>query len=79
MLTPLEAREAAALGWQLCEVYDLEIARPRLMVLPLDFVRPGVNSQTAQDAVIRMAKSGNQLAIRTLTLIAQYNMKKGKK
>ncbi len=78
-LTPQESAEAAALGWQLCEVYDLENSKFRLMALPLNFTRRGTHSQSIKAVIVHLAKQGHPLAIKTLTLIAQYNFKKAKK
>lgn len=75
MLTPLEAQQAAAMGWQLCEVFDLSLNRLRLMALPADFSRPA-SSERVQAHVMKLAKNNDPVAIKTLTAIAQYNMRK---
>ena len=71
MLKEHEVLEAAAMNWQLCEVYDLDKNRCVLTILPVKF-----DSACAEDAmkfVVQHAKNRHPLALRALTLIAQYN------
>lgn len=80
MFNELETQQAAAMGWQLCRVYDPHKRVLILAVLPLSFDK--CSAPAAYAAVVEMAKSRNPLAIRALTLIAQFNAprpKKGKK
>ena len=76
MLTKTESEQARAQGWQLCEVYDAQQSRLQLAILPADFGR--LNSEQAFQAVTALAKQQNPLAIKALTLIAQFNLKRKK-
>ena len=77
MLTEAEAGQAKSLGWQLCEVYCLQKEHLLLVVLPTTPMHR--NAEEAMNAVVWLAKNRNEVAIRALTLISQYNMKKGQK
>lgn len=60
LLTPEETAQAKALGWGLCEVYDLGTARFRIQVWPAD----------KMDYVVHLAKRHDALALKALRLIA---------
>ena len=70
LLTILETAEAAAQGWSLNHVYDLETSRWRVMVLGMP------SAEVASQRVIAAARVGNQLAQKTLSLVMNSN--KGK-
>lgn len=76
MLDAVETQQAAAMGWELREVYDLKTNRMELAVLPLSLEN---NSAPATYRyVVEMAKRRNAVALRALNLIAQYNLPKEK-
>lgn len=76
MLDAVETQQAAAMGWELREVYDLKTKRMELAVMPLSLEN---NSAPATfNFVVDLAKRRNAIAIKALSLIAQYNMSKGK-
>jgi hypothetical protein len=68
MLTPDEARQAAELGWRLCDVYDLNKRRWLLTVMPVDF--PARPARAAQLDVIVQAKQRVKVAVKALKLIS---------
>jgi hypothetical protein len=74
MLNQSETEQARSMGWQLCEVYDTQQGRLTLTVLPTDFKR--ASSEQALQHVTAMAKQRHPLAIKALTLIAQFNLKR---
>lgn len=69
MLNEHEAREAAAMGWQLCEVWDERKKVLLLAILPTSFEK--LSTSDAIRLVTTMAKQHNPLAIKALTLVAQ--------
>jgi|JI9StandDraft_2_1071091.scaffolds.fasta_scaffold444540_2 hypothetical protein len=68
MLTPNETRQAAELGWKLCDVYDLAKRRWLLTVMPVDF--PARPARAAQLDVIMQAKQRVKVAVKALKLIS---------
>ncbi len=68
MLTPDETRQAAELGWMLCDVYDLAKRRWLLTVMPVDF--PARPARAAQLDVIVQAKQRVKVAVKALKLIS---------
>lgn len=76
MLDAVEREQAAAMGWELREVFDLKTGRMELAVLPLDFER--ADASAAYRYVVTLAKGRHVLAIKALTLMAQYNLPKPK-
>lgn len=68
MLTPDETRQAAELGWELCDVYDLAKKRWLLTVMPVDF--PARPARAAQLDVITQAKQRVKVAVKALKLIS---------
>lgn len=70
LLTILEAEEAAAQGWSLNHVYDLEAARWRIMVLGMP------SAEATSRMVVASARVGSRLAQKALSLVMNSN--KGK-
>ena len=68
MLTPDETRQAAELGWHMCDVYDLAKKRWLLTVMPVDF--PARPARAAQLDVIVQAKQRVKVAVKALKLIS---------
>lgn len=68
MLTPDETRQAAELGWCMCDVYDLAKKRWLLTVMPVDF--PTRPARAAQIDVITQAKQRVKVAVKALKLIS---------
>ena len=71
-LTPEETSLAAAQGWQLCEVYDMQKKRCSLELLPTNFERASQAQVVA--AITARAKTGDVLAVKALTLVARSNL-----
>ncbi len=76
-LSAAEASEARSLGWGLYEVYCLDKQQVLLTVLPVSDVYR--NADDAMKAVVWLAKSRNETALKALTLISKHNIAKGKK
>ncbi len=76
MLSQIESQQAALMGWQLCEVYDLKKKKLTLQVLPTDFKR--FSSVTAMRLVTALAKRRDPVCVKALTLIAKHNIKRRK-
>lgn len=72
MLTAEEAQHAAAQGWQLAEVWCLTKKRLLLTALPVDFKRHQVPQ--VQAGVVQLAKKGDRVALRALSLISKSNV-----
>lgn len=68
MLTPDEKRQAAELGWELCDVFDLAKKRWVLAVMPVDF--PARPVREAQLAVIDQARQRVKVAVKALKIIS---------
>jgi len=64
------------MGWDLCEVYDTQQSRLMLAILPVDFKQATL--EQAYQHVTTLAKQGNPLALKALTSIAQFNLKRKK-
>lgn len=77
MFTAAERERAALMNWSLCEVYDLQVQKVKLMILPVDFSKS--TSHRAQAQVVALAKGGDALAMKALTLISRSNVYKRKK
>lgn len=71
-LTAEELRHAEAHGWTLAEVYDPEHHRVTLSVLPVVFA--GTNAADMLRHVIGLAKKGDPVALKALTLVAKSNV-----
>ncbi len=69
LLTIEEDKAAAAQGWQLCHVWDLETCKNRVMVLA------SPSAEAAGQFVVNQARMGNALAQKALSLIMQSNQK----
>lgn len=76
-LSAAEANEAHSLGWGLYQVYCLDKQQILLTVLPANNVYR--NADEAMKAVVWLAKSRNETALKALTLISKHNIAKGKK
>lgn len=74
-LTREEKAQAATQGWGLYHVYDAVSCRWHLGVLPTEFTASKGAAQALQH-VVSMAKTNNQLCIKALRLMAQFNMRK---
>ena len=59
LMTPEEDKAAAAQGWALCHVYELEAQKWVVRVLPAG----------AASVVVNLAKEGNSLAVKALRLV----------
>ena len=70
-LTKEERAEAAAQGWGLFQIYDLDKCRWHMNVLPLSF--GGHTAAQAQGLVINQARARHPLSMRALRLMSQYN------
>lgn len=71
-LTADEVRHAERHGWTLAEVYDPEQRRVMWSVLPVAFIETSVPAMTRH--VIELAKRGDTVAIKALTMIAKSNI-----
>lgn len=71
-LTKEERAEAAAQGWGLFHIYDMEKSRWHVNVLPLSFGEHNTVAK-AQAHVINQARARHPLSIKALQLMAQYN------
>ncbi|WP_087746378.1 MULTISPECIES: hypothetical protein [unclassified Acidovorax] len=69
LLTNQESAHAAALGWNLCPVYDMDKARWALEALPTD--HPASSAVAAQARIYNLALSGDAVAVKTLQLIVR--------
>lgn len=72
MLTADEQKEAARLGWVLCDVYDLAKKRCVLTVMPVDFPQRSVRD--VQLAFIEQARNRIAVASKALKLIVSSNV-----
>lgn len=70
LLSDLEAAQAAAQGWSLGHVYDLDTAQWRVQVLG------SPSAAACTEAVVGMARMGDPLAQKALSLVMNSN--KGK-
>lgn len=70
LLTPVEVIEAAAQGWSLGRVYDLDTRRCSVMVLGMP------SAEAAGRAVVAQARFNNPLAIKALSLVMASNQEK---
>lgn len=77
MLTAEERRQAADLGWVLCDVYDLGKQRWVLTVMPTDF--PARAAREAQLDLIDQAKKRVAVATKVLKLIVSSNVSRRSK
>lgn len=71
-LTPEETREAASQNWGLYFVYDMERAKWIRTVLPVTF-NESAGAVQAMNHVVAQAKFNNQLSIKALRLMSQFN------
>ena len=69
MLTTTEQQHAEHHGWTLAEVYDLQTQRLDLSILPINF-EMGSAAQAMQH-VMDLAKRGDTVAMKALTLVAK--------
>lgn len=67
LLTTLETTEAARRGWSVNHVYDLDAARWRVMVLGMP------SAEATSQQVIALARAGDTLAQKTLSLVMNSN------
>lgn len=75
-LNPNEVSLAAAQGWKLCDVYDLDKQKWVVEVASIDIA--AVSSFDLLQIITQRARTGDSLAIKALTVIAQSNLfKKG--
>lgn len=72
-LTPQEKAVAAERGWGLFYVYDQNRTRWLRTALPTPFVPHGVGM--VQQQLMTMARSNDQLSIKTLQLMSQFNVR----
>lgn len=79
LLTTEEDKAAAALGWTVQYVFDLERGRWTVQILPKDFAPPFDRTDLVTSMVVGMARQGDKLSIKALRLIAKPLTKKGKK
>lgn len=70
-LTPQEKAVASERGWGLFYVYDQDRTRWLRSVLPVPFMPHGVTM--VQQQLLTMARSNDQLSIKTLQLMSQFN------
>ncbi len=82
LLTPQESAHAAANGWGVHQVYDLDRKRWALEILPTD--HPKTSAVQAQMSVYTAARLGDAVAMRGLQLVVRSHQptkpaKKGKK
>lgn len=71
-LTKEERLEAAAQGWGLFQIYDLDKCRWHMNVLPLSF-GPMSSPAQVQSLVINQARARHPLSVKALQLMSQYN------
>lgn len=71
MLTPDEVREAAALGWEMRDVYDLRKKKLILTVMPIDF--PARPARAAQIDLVQQARQRVKVAVKALKLITNQS------
>jgi hypothetical protein len=71
-LTKEERAEAAAQGWGLFQIYDLDKCRWHMNILPLSIGSHATVSQ-AQAHVINQARARHPLSVKALQLMSQYN------
>lgn len=64
-----EIETAAAQGWVLCDVYDINRRKVRRQILPLVFAAPHNNSEKATRWVIQRAQGGDTLALRAIRIL----------
>lgn len=76
-LTKEERAEAAAQGWGLFHIYDMEKSKWHMNVLPLSF-GPHTSAMKVQGYVIAQARARHPLCVKALQLMAQYNARKSK-
>ena len=69
LLTPDENRHAAACGWQLNTVYDMNRKRWALEVMPCD--HPKTSAHHTQVRVVGLARAGDAVAMRALQLVVR--------
>ena len=69
LMTAEENTLAAAQGWSLGHVYDLETSRWRVMVLGMP------SAEATGQAVVNRARMGDTLAQKALSLIMKSNQK----
>ena len=75
-LSPNEVSLAAAQGWKLCDVYDLD--KQKWVVEAASIDTAAVSSFDLLQIITQRARTGDSLAIKALTVIAQSNLfKKG--
>lgn len=71
MLTPDEKREAASLGWELVDVYDLAKKKWVLTVMPVNF--PTRPVRDVQIEFIEQTRSRIKVAMKALKLVVSSN------
>ena len=70
LLTNGEAAEALAHGWKLCDVFDLDLKRWLVLVLPAVIGQsPQYTPAQALKYVIGWAKQGHPLSLKALRLV----------
>lgn len=75
--SPEETQQAAAQGWGVYEIYDLQKNMIVLELMPHDLSR--TSQAELQQHIVQAAKSGNALAIKALTVVAHFNLQRKKK
>ena len=81
LLTTEEFAAAAAMGWTLCDVYDSDLERWMIVVMPLTIgQQPMANAEQAGSFVINLARQGHALAVKALQIVmAGHTPKESKK
>ena len=69
LLTPDESRHAAACGWQLNTVYDMNKERWAIEIMPCD--HPKTSAYHTQARVVGLARTGDAVAVRALQLVVR--------
>lgn len=74
-LTKEERAEAAAQGWGLFHIYDMQRQRWHMNVLPLA-IGPDSTVMGAMNHVLSQARFNHPLSIKALRLMSQFNANK---
>jgi hypothetical protein len=77
LLTKEEVAQATARGWNLHYVFNLPSNRWTLDILPTQFTDK-VGAAQAKGFVVRQAQAQDQLSIKALRLITEFNLPKRK-